>query len=128
MEKFHGEVGRIKVVGTPGGMPKFEEKTYISRNGQCKKVEDFREGHGKIYLKSKYRYPQQGVGDKFRFGKAHLSYTELNSFKLIPFQQTESPFILKTAICLPVVVAMVTHQMEAISQNEATIRNEGTAP
>ena len=32
--KFQG--GRVKVVGIPGGKPKIEEKTWISRAVQCK--------------------------------------------------------------------------------------------
>ena len=33
--------GKLKIVGIPGGVPKFEEKTWISRVN-TKKVENFR--------------------------------------------------------------------------------------
>ena len=34
--------GKLKIVGIPGGVPKFEEKTWISRRVNTKKVEIFR--------------------------------------------------------------------------------------
>ena len=54
MQNPRGGGGRVKVVECPGGTPKIEEKTWISRGGgSMQKNGKFQGDHGKFHWKSR---------------------------------------------------------------------------